>query len=630
MASVRVFISYAFVDEQHRDYLFAQRFAEDLRSAGAGVVVDSANVGEQAFVQRLNRVLPNCQWLIVIQSPDALQSLRVQMCVNTALQFVTQQRMQGVLAIVATLCDTQDVPLAWEQLPAFNATEDYPRALAQVLLSLDLQSSHGAADPLLDSQFANISSATLIYDVPIRLPVSSNPPVLIKESEDRPVGFTIKPTTPKNEVHHTTQKNLEDRPSTSPIAARKRSMRSPKRFSLWIVASLLSLTLVVIIANIFYINRNTNRNRLLPTSSSAATVTIMSESSILKNTYDITAVTGTPDASNNQVAARMISSTLPPQTQLTNAAGTAKTPGTQARGTVWVDDFGVTPMTFPAGTVFPDQRPISIQIMLDATANLRAYSAMFVPAHVIQVGTIGNLPPDPGGSTGSGFWYTYGLGGTDPGWNVQGLSGFSGGTTPQTYTTVLQSDINGAANALEQANAPNPQQVIQPLVHANEQLLGTPQCKPYVTSNHQAGDKATSVTVTVSFTCTDEVYDNNAAMALATNLLKAEASKQLGSGFALVGKIMTTLTNVALPDTQQKAIVLFIATGGFWVYQFDDAGKQELLKLLSGKSKQTAETLLLQQKGVRTAQVSITGGDGRSLPTDIRQITLNIVSVPHP
>ena len=54
MAGSRVFISYAFVNEQHPDYLFVQRLADDLRQEGADIIIDAADVDEQAFVHRLN------------------------------------------------------------------------------------------------------------------------------------------------------------------------------------------------------------------------------------------------------------------------------------------------------------------------------------------------------------------------------------------------------------------------------------------------------------------------------------------------------------------------------------------------------------------------------------------------
>ena len=53
MSASHVFISYAFVNEQHPDYLFVQQLAKDLRQEGVDVIVDTAYIEEQAFVQRL-------------------------------------------------------------------------------------------------------------------------------------------------------------------------------------------------------------------------------------------------------------------------------------------------------------------------------------------------------------------------------------------------------------------------------------------------------------------------------------------------------------------------------------------------------------------------------------------------
>lgn len=137
MAHPRVFISYAFDNEQHPDYLFAQRLAEDLRRAGAEVILDEANSGEQVYVQQLNRILPSCQWLIAVQTPEALQSLRLQMSVSSALNLLSEKKMRDIFVLAALPTDPSEVPPTWANLKLIDASEDYPRALARVLLELE-------------------------------------------------------------------------------------------------------------------------------------------------------------------------------------------------------------------------------------------------------------------------------------------------------------------------------------------------------------------------------------------------------------------------------------------------------------------------------------------------------------
>jgi hypothetical protein len=633
MTDLRVFICYAFVDEQHPDYIFAQRLAEDLRKAGADVVVDTANVGEQAFVQRLNRVLPSCQWLIVVQTPAALQSLRMQMSVSSALNLVSQKKMQKVLAVIATPCEMHDIPLTWESLTVFDASKDYARALARVLLELELQC------PQTDSGDGVLASADIISladDNPLKVPVllpSAPLPVDVVQTptngEDRSLALSVKSNSRgKRAPSHTDQ---YDRSVSLPEdSSDKKSKNSLRRYKRWVVVTSVALLLILITSGtgILYSRRSLPT---LPTASRQpfspvnARVTITPLSSELKNTFDITAVTGTPDASNRQVTERILSSTLASQTQTAQATGAETIPGTHASGTVAIDNFDTaSSLTLTAGSVFSNTYgTANIHMVLDASVTVppapssTVWSQRLAPGHILEAGTIGNKE------------FNNNISGSMS-WSVFNSPPFSNGKDPQTYTVVQQSDIDSTANALEQANAPNSQQVIQPLVHANERLVSTPQCNPNVNSNHQAGDKATSVTVTVSFTCTGEVFDHDTSMTLAANLLNAQASNKLGPGFALVGKITTKLTNVTSQGAQQKGIGLTIAAQGLWVYQFSDAQKQAFAKLIIGKGKKEANELLLTQAGVAKVDIQITGGTRDSLPFDVSRVNIIVSSISQP
>jgi hypothetical protein len=100
-----------------------------------------------------------------------------------------------------------------------------------------------------------------------------------------------------------------------------------------------------------------------------------------------------------------------------------------------------------------------------------------------------------------------------------------------------------------------------------------------VTSDHAAGDKATSVTVTVTFTCVGEVYSQDAALSMATQLLTNQSATDPGPRYGLVGNIATTVTNAALADAGQGTVALTINAEGVWVYQFS-ASQNQALRLL--------------------------------------------------
>jgi serine/threonine protein kinase len=390
-----------------------------------------------------------------------------------------------------------------------------------------------------------------------------------------------------------------------------------------------------------------------PASSTGATVMITPASSSLQKSYNITAVTGTPDTSKQQVAARQISVTTQGYSQTVNATGSQTTPGASATGTIAVYNWNpANSLSLSAGSSYPNTNgdgnaPSSIIIVLDAAVNLApsggvgSYTFTTVPAHVQQVGTIGNFPraylsslliaPDASaipqsGGTGA-FSYDGGSCSSFPGycWELDSYSAFSGGVDPQTYTVVAQSDIDGTANNLIQANQPNAQQMIQQQLRSGEQQIGTPQCSPNVSHDHQAGDQASQVTVTVTFTCTGEAYSQSDAQALAQQLLTSEATSQLGTKYALVGKITTT--QVSANPGDQGAVNLMISASGTWAYQFSTPDQQNLAKLIAGKTKSAATQTLLGQPGVAKVNISLTGGNGQLLPAAAAQITVIIQPV---
>jgi len=350
---------------------------------------------------------------------------------------------------------------------------------------------------------------------------------------------------------------------------------------------------------------------------SSATVTITPANIDLKHTFTISAVTGTPNASKQQVGARLLSFTTSSYTQTAQATGIGTIPGTHASGTVAIDNFNTSSsLTLTAGSVFANTYgTVNIHMVLDATVTVppapssTVWSQGTAPGHILEIGTIGNNE------------FNNNINGTLT-WSVFDNPPFSNGKDPQNYTAVQQSDIDGAANTLIAANTPNPQQVLQGQVRSNERLIGTPQCASNKAADHAAGDRATTVTVTISFTCTGEAYDQDGALALASSLLSQQAATDPGSGYNSVGKITTTLTSAMLSDATNGTITLTVDTQGTWRFQFTSAQKQALLAAIAGQPKGQAETFLLGQKGVAKVDMQISGGDGNTLPTDWRRITM--------
>ncbi len=348
-----------------------------------------------------------------------------------------------------------------------------------------------------------------------------------------------------------------------------------------------------------------------PGAAGSARITITPASQDVKNTFVISAVTGTPDPSQYQVGARLLSSTTPAQSQKVSATGSKKNAAVQASGTLVITcRASSSPITIPAGTVFTGTDGTQVATDVTVTAS-GCYTT--VSAHAVQPGTSGNIAASDMNQPYSGY-------------SINNPAAFTGGQGPQTITTVQQTDIDGAATTLE-TNPPNAQHVLQGQVHTNEQMIGTPQCTPNATSDHKAGDQATSVTVTVSFTCTGEVYDRDGALSMAAKQLTTQAATRPGPGYTLAGKIATALAQAALADASTGTIKLTVNAEGIWVFHFSAAQKLSLAKLLAGKSKKAVQSLLSARKGVSSISIQVSGGDGNTLPADPGQIAIVVQSV---
>jgi hypothetical protein len=130
------------------DTEFATQLMTYLRDVGTEVMVNRigtvgmvfctnpahTDLDDMTFGRFLSQELLRCQHLIVIQTPEALQSQRMRVIVETVLQQVEAGQMTGLLHVTAfPLSGTgaQEVPLRWATAPQFDASQDYPKVLAR-------------------------------------------------------------------------------------------------------------------------------------------------------------------------------------------------------------------------------------------------------------------------------------------------------------------------------------------------------------------------------------------------------------------------------------------------------------------------------------------------------------------
>ncbi|HEV7128663.1 MAG TPA: toll/interleukin-1 receptor domain-containing protein [Ktedonobacterales bacterium] len=139
-AAPRVFVSHS-----SHDQVFAQRLAADLRQAGATAWIYEADDSAGNIVQRVNEMQAQCDWLVLVLSPEAVASTYVQTEVFVALNREQQQRIRGVVPVVLRPVDLSHLP-TWEALRRFPATSEaqYPAALSGVLRAIELTPGHTA------------------------------------------------------------------------------------------------------------------------------------------------------------------------------------------------------------------------------------------------------------------------------------------------------------------------------------------------------------------------------------------------------------------------------------------------------------------------------------------------------
>ncbi len=350
-----------------------------------------------------------------------------------------------------------------------------------------------------------------------------------------------------------------------------------------------------------------------------ATVTITPASQQLTHTYQIIAVLGVPDPTKDQVDARALYADSQTQTQTVKTTGQGHIAGQQARGELTFYNTSASTQTISAGTIVFDANGVAV--VNEQTVTLPAFNAavgaasMTVSAHTVNVGSAQNIPAYDFSSQlcCSGSVY------------VTNAQPFTGGQDAQTFSYVQQSDIDGVEQSMNATLAQQATMALQGQVRANERPVGAPRCSPQVQSNHSAGERASTVTVSVTTSCVGEVYDMQAVQILAARKLSQDAATNPGAAYAPVGSITTQVTQ-ATPDIHGNVLLITNASG-IWAYQFTTAQTAHFANLIAGRSSQDARSVLLGQTGVQGATIALTGVGVTTVPNDTNHITINIEAV---
>ena len=327
-------------------------------------------------------------------------------------------------------------------------------------------------------------------------------------------------------------------------------------------------------------------------------------------------MTGTPRAAKNQVEARYISASEGWQSKTITATGSGKTSATRATGTLSIQDISGTGEYLNAGQGFLDSSGKQSVIVISAVT-IPPGGTVTVEGESGNLGTNGNLPAYY-------FNYNYCLSSCSEEIHLENTTALSGGQDASTYTYVSQTDMGNASNAASQLQASETssgQSAVSAQVRSNERILGGVSCSPNKTYSQSAGDRADSVTASVSVSCSVEVYDQQGAQSLAASLLEKTVKGM--SNVALIGQPTTSVTLVSAGSN--GTVILKIAAAGTDIATFSNAQKQLLTTLIAGATAQEAQDILVNQAGINKAVVIVHGGNGHTLPKDTTRITIVVV-----
>jgi hypothetical protein len=382
-------------------------------------------------------------------------------------------------------------------------------------------------------------------------------------------------------------------PQPRPVRAGARAAQEKrKRFPRFLITAAMGSGLLLLIALLAV---------LLPQVFAASvTVTLTPKSQIEQQSAPVSA---------NQIQAHQLTAQADPQTKTVSVSGTL--PATKAHGVLEFLNNGSVDVTIQTQT-FVSKSGVSITFQGPITVPAANPPEATTTGFAVNAGPDGNIPAF------DLLKYCCAPNNTI---QVRNPEKFTGGADAQSNDEVQQSDITNAANPLITSQTQSEQTNLKSQLKSNEQVVnGSNHCQPTVTPNVPAGTQARTVTVMVSVTCTEEVFNATLAQSIATNLLRQQAQQQdLGPTYQPAGSIEVSITASGNQFT--------LNARGLWALTFSSAQLHQFAISIAGKSQAAARTLLLQQPGIVNVQFSTTG----TLPSaDHLQLKVQPPALPPP
>ena len=277
-----------------------------------------------------------------------------------------------------------------------------------------------------------------------------------------------------------------------------------------------------------------------------------------------------------------------------------------ATGTVTFYNGLFTQQFIASGTVYTGQDGVAIVTTQDATipegSPSTGYGTVTIAAQAVTAGTSGNIQ-----AGNISITINNGL--------LVRNNQFSGGQDERTYTTVTQHDIHSISTMLTTTLEKSIHGALQGQLTPNEQLHLLP-CTPTVTSDHQPGDEATIVKVTVSATCSAIAYNSQELQTKATAYLATQAQTQSRSRIQFVwNSTGYSHPGKCYQHNTPPCVLIVPSNGNMDIWHFHSIPTADQTSHCRQNHPASTATLLAALPGVESAAIRFSGfGDDTRIP----------------
>lgn len=346
------------------------------------------------------------------------------------------------------------------------------------------------------------------------------------------------------------------------------------------------------------------------------TITLFPVVRDFSTTATLMAASGTP--TGVYIPARLLPPLTLIQTKTAIATGKGHQDAEAAMGTITFYNGLFTSQTIAADTTLTGSD--GVQVVTDQLAVIPAalattpptYGQVTVSAHAFGPGPQGNIPVRDINQACC-----------LPSVLAQNTVAFQGGQQERDYTVVTKGDIDHEVASLMTTLIPSAYAAFAAQLTTNEALVTLP-CTRTVTTDHQAGAEAATVTIMVSEHCAGIAYDAAALREQAIQVLTHELAQRGETHYRLVGAGQVSVLQARIIDQKRDVASMTVHIKGTGLYQFSQQELQRIRQLIAGKTPPQAVRVLLSLPGMQRATIEGIG-ENRNLPKDMFRIQVRIL-----